>query len=93
MATYRVMRWRDIPTQVKAEDETGAVVTQQLPLFFQQEVDRVAMREGLVGDDAYLDAWAWSEEAERAGTAAEVAAEVAAEIADDWKRSREEADA
>ena len=73
MATYRVMSWRDIPSQIKATDDTGATVSEMLPASFQAEIDRVAMAEGLVGSDEYLEAWAWSKPAEREGTAEEVA--------------------
>ena len=48
MATYRVMSWRDIPTQVKATDDSGATVSKTMPVFFQQEIDRIAMAEGLI---------------------------------------------
>ena len=80
MARYRVMSWRDIPSQVKATDDTGASASRMLPNRWQQEIDRIAMREGLVDTDAYLDAWAWSGETERAGTADEVADAVLAEL-------------
>jgi hypothetical protein len=81
MARYRVMAWRGIPSQVKATDESGAAASRMLPDRFQQEIDRIAVRDGLVGTDEYLDLWAWSAEAERPGTADEVADAVAAELA------------
>lgn len=73
MATYRVMSWRDIPSQIKATDDSGATVSRMLPASFQAEIDRVAMAEGLIGSDEYLEAWVWSEPAKREGTAEEVA--------------------
>ena len=88
MATYRVMSWRGIPAQVKATDASGASVSRQLPPFFQQEIDRVAMREGLMDTDAYLDLWAWSEERERDGPAEAVAEALVVEIAEEWRRSQ-----
>lgn len=84
MASYQVMSWRDIPSQVKATDPDGAFVRRQLPAFFQQEIDRVAMAEGLIDSDAYLEAWAWSEPVERDGTAEEVAEALVGELADVW---------
>ena len=87
MATFRVMAWRGIPTQVQASDGPGAPVNVQLPLFFQQEIDRVAMREGLIDSDEYLEGWAWSEPQERDGSATEVAEAVAAQLAEGWKES------
>jgi hypothetical protein len=84
MTRYQVMTWRDIPAQVKASDSSGEARV-QLPSFFQQEIDRAAMAEGLIESDAYLDAWAWSEPAERTGSADEVA--VAEEVAQAWLRT------
>lgn len=86
MATYRVMSWRGIPSQVKVTDDTGATVSRMLPASFQQEIDRVAMAEGLAGTDDYLEAWAWSEEVEREGTADAVAEALLAELGETWRR-------
>jgi hypothetical protein len=77
---YRVLSWRDIPSQVKATDETGAAVSTRLPARFQERIDQEAMRLGLYGTDAYLEEWTWSAEEERPGSAEEVAAAVVAEI-------------
>ena len=91
MASYRVMSWRGIPSQVKATDDTGTNVSLMLPPFFQQEIDRVAMAEGLVGTDEYLDAWVMSEETTREGTAQEVADAVAEEAGEAWRRENDRA--
>ena len=89
MATYRVMSWRGIPSQVKVTDDSGTTVSRMLPAFFQQEIDRVAMAEGLAGTDEYLEAWQWSDEAHRdGGSAEEVAKVVAAELEERWRRER-----
>ena len=88
MATYRVMSWRDIPTQVKATDDSGATVSKTMPVFFQQEIDRIAMAEGLIDSDEYLEAWDWSDEAERDGSAREVAEAVVTELEEAWRRER-----
>jgi hypothetical protein len=89
MASYRVMSWRGIPSQVRATDDTGATVSRMLPPFFLQEIDRVAMAEGLVGSDEYLEAWVWSDEAIRDGSADVVAAAVAEEVGDAWRREND----
>ncbi|MEX1334946.1 MAG: virulence factor [Candidatus Limnocylindrales bacterium] len=89
MASYRVMTWRGIPSQVKATDETGASVSRMMPPFFLQEIDRVAMAEGLLGSDEYLEAWAWSDEAQRAGSAEAVAKAVADEVGEAWRREND----
>ena len=57
MATVQVLYWQDVPSVVKAPD--GA--KRQLPHWFQQEIDRRAMEQGLVGSDAYLEHWHWEE--------------------------------
>jgi len=80
MIRVQVLSWRDIPSVVRATAEDGTQVSRQLPEWFQQEIDRVAMEEGLVGSDAYLEQWAWSDAEEREGDAGTVLDEVAAEL-------------
>lgn len=80
MATYRVLSWRGIPSQVKASDAAGDSQSRMLPGSFQQQIDRVAMAEGLMDTDAYLEGWDWSEPVERDGSAADVAEAVLAEL-------------
>jgi hypothetical protein len=84
MATIRILSWRGIPAQVKARSQGSRPVSLVLPDWFSQEIDRVAMRDGLIGSDDYLAGWAWSEEVERAGNAADVARLVANELAAEW---------
>jgi hypothetical protein len=64
--TVQVLYWQDVPSLVKDGD-----AKLQLPEWFQQEIDRRAMEQSLVGSDAYLEHWHW-EEAE--GTLDEVVA-------------------
>ncbi len=87
MASYTVMSWRGIPSQVKVSDETGTTVSRQLPPFFQQQIDRVAMTEGIIESDEYLEAWAWSDERTREGSAEDVASVLVDELADEWRRA------
>ena len=89
MARYRVLSWRDIPTQVEASDETDAVAKRPMPKWFMYEVSRITMREGLAGTDDYLDAFTWSGETERDGTADAVADAVVVELAARWGRTPE----
>lgn len=86
MARYRVLSWRGIPSQLEVVDENGDTLMRQLPAFFQQQIDRVAMAEGLIDDDAYLEAWEWSEPAERDGSAAAIADDLVEEVAEGWRR-------
>jgi hypothetical protein len=49
----------------------AGAVKRQLPEWFQQEIDRVAMEQGLLGSDAYLEQWEWRDHGETAGSDAE----------------------
>jgi hypothetical protein len=81
MARYRVLAWRDIPTQVTATDETGVTVNRPMARWFMQEISRITMREGLAGTDDYLEAFDWSAWTDRVGSADEVAEAVLTELA------------
>ena len=79
MATYKILYWQEIPSQIKAEDDDEEV---NLPLSEQlmDRIDQVAMQRGLKSADDFLAQWKWSEEEERDGSAEEVAAAVMAEL-------------
>ena len=79
MATYKILYWQEIPTQIKAEDDADDV-TVELPAKFMERIDRLAVQRGLQGSDDYLAQWRWSEEEERSGSAREVAEAVRAEL-------------
>ena len=66
MATYQILYWRDIPAQVRVYDGKRRI-SRQLPQRFQNRIDRVAMQEGIVDNDAYLEQWHWSEKREMPG--------------------------
>jgi hypothetical protein len=57
VATVQVLYWQDVPSVVKAPDGSK----RQLSDWFQQEIDRRAMEQGLVGSDAYLEHWHWED--------------------------------
>ena len=75
MARVQVLYWQQIPSVVRVGD-----VKRQLPEWFQQEIDRVAMDQGLLGSDAYLEQWEWRDLGERTGDPAVVIDEVEAEL-------------
>ena len=81
MTRYRVLAWREIPTQIEATDASGAVVKRPMPRWFMQEISRITMRQGLAGTDEYLAEFGWTDDVERDGTVDEVADAVVAEIA------------
>jgi len=79
MAKYAILNWQDLPSLVEATDENGTHKI-QLSEAFQALIDNVAMKQGLVGSDAYLDDWNRGEPQERDGSAEEVVKAVAAEL-------------
>jgi Virulence factor len=79
MATYKILYWQEIPSQVKAEDDQDEV-NLQMPARFMERVDRLAMQRGLQGSDDFLEQWHWSDEEDRDGSAQEVASAVVAEL-------------
>jgi len=84
MARYRILSWRGIPAQLKIYPEEGRPRSIPLDNWFVTEIDRVAMREGLVGTDAYLEQFEWSDDLERPGSAEEVTVELVAELEAEW---------
>ena len=85
MATYKILYWQEVPSQVKTEDDRDDV-TLQMPPKFMERIDRLAVQRGLQEADDYLAQWQWSDEEEREGTAREVAEAVVAELESkaDW---------
>jgi len=85
VATYRILYWLEIPSQIKATDDLDEV-TVQLDSRFMERIDQLAAQRGLQGTDDYLAQWHWSDEQEREGTAEEIAQAVKHELeADaDW---------
>ena len=79
MATYKILYWQEIPSQIKAEDDLDDL-TVPMPDRFQERIDLMAARRGLQDADAYLAQWKWSEEEDREGSAEEVAEAVRVEL-------------
>jgi hypothetical protein len=79
VATYKILKWKEIPTQITVEDESDSV-TVMLDDRFLKLIDAQAMKDGSTEADTFLDAWHWSEEEEREGSAQEVAEALKAEI-------------
>jgi hypothetical protein len=79
VAIYKILYWQEIPTQIKAEDDTDDV-TVMLDGRFMEQIDILAAKRGLQASDDYLAQWKWSEEEERDGSAREVADALKAEL-------------
>lgn len=76
MAKLRVMYWKEIPVQVKAEDgdaELSCLLSQR----FQNGLDAISMFDGSSGSDEYLMAFEWGDVVEIDGTVEEAATAVA----------------
>ena len=56
MAQLVILSWRDIPAQVLVKSGRKSA-KRELSKRFIEAIDRVAMREGASGTDAYLDQW------------------------------------
>jgi hypothetical protein len=72
VATYRILYWQEIPSQIRVTDDLDEV-TIQLDSRFMERIDQLAAQRGLQGTDDYLAQWQWSDELERDGSAEDVA--------------------
>ena len=79
MASYQILYWQDLPSQIKAWDDFDEVKI-ELPARFAARIDQVAQAQGLTSAEDYLAQWRWGDTLERAGTAAEVAESVRGEL-------------
>ena len=73
MAKYQILYWKHIPAQVKVSVEGQRTLSRPMPGRFQEEIDKIAMQEGLAGTDDYLNQWNWTPKQERPGTPEQVA--------------------
>ena len=80
MTKVQILYWQEIPSLLRATSADGTQVSRQLPDWFQQEIDRVAMEQNLIGSDAYLEQWHWVGPEEHEGAANDVLDVVEAEL-------------
>jgi len=79
MASYQILYWQEIPSQVKAFDDFDEVKV-ELSQRFANRIDQAAHTRGLTRADDYLSQWRWSDEATREGSPEEVAAAIRDEL-------------
>jgi len=79
MATYQVLYWQEIPSQVDARDGSKSH-KEMLSQRFQELIDLVATKRGLVESETYISGWSKGDKSERPGSAVDVAKSVAAEL-------------
>ena len=85
MATYKILYWQEVPSQIKVDDGVDEI-TVPLPPRFMERIDLLAAKRKLQDADDYLAQWKWGEEEEHDGSAEEVAAALIAELESqaDW---------
>ena len=69
---------------VKAFADDGTTMSRQLPDWFQQEIDKRAMVQGLTESDAYLEQWRWGDMQERPGSPSDVLDDVSRELESEY---------
>jgi 5-methyltetrahydrofolate--homocysteine methyltransferase len=74
---YQILRWRDLPSAIKAWDDFGEVKV-DLPGGFAEHIDAEAQRLGLVSADDYAAQFSWDDEQERPGSPDEVVSAIIA---------------
>jgi hypothetical protein len=82
----RILYWQEIPSLIRVTADDGTQQSRQLPDWYQQEIDRIAMEQGLIGSDAYLEQFAWRELDPRAGAPNDVLDAVETELTAEHKR-------
>jgi hypothetical protein len=87
MASFQVLYWKHIPSQVVAW-EGEARVKRMLPDYFQAAIDAYAMKDGSTDMDAYLEGWRRGPVEERGGTPDDVMNAVVDELTAANPRSR-----
>ena len=80
MAYFQILYWQEIPSQIKAWDDSDEVSLELGPEFMSR-IDQAAQNQGLTSTDDYLAHWKWSDEQEREGSAQEVADSLRKEFA------------
>jgi hypothetical protein len=80
VARFQILYWQDVPSVLQAFADDGTPVKRQLPDWYQQEIDRQAMEQGLIGSDAYLEQFGWRDLEPRDGAPSDVLDAVEAEL-------------
>ena len=79
MVTLTLVSWQEIPSLVEAREGRDRHRI-ELSARFQELIDMIAMRRGLAGTDAYLEAWRREKIDEKDGVPEEIAKQAADEI-------------
>ncbi len=87
MARYQIMYWKEIPSQVRAEDADG-MVKAMLPDRFQQAIDAAAMVDGSTDTDDYLAGWGWADWQEQEGSGQALLETIIGQLDADYPQKR-----
>jgi hypothetical protein len=79
MATYQILYWKDIPSQIRVEGD-GEEIKLELDARIQELIDKRATDLGATNSDDYLAGWVWSDPEDRSGNAQEVATNLKREL-------------
>ena len=90
MASYQIIYWQQIPSMVEVKGQDGRHKV-ELSERFQKLIDLIAMKQELVGTDAYLEQWTKSRRQNHPGSAAEVARTISAKIEQQYEQVRKTA--
>ena len=88
MTRFQVLSWQEIPSLVRVFADDGSHTSHQLPDWFQQEIDRVAMVQGLIGSDEYLEQWSWGDPQGRPEPAGVLVDALVAEFTERFRQDR-----
>ena len=88
MTRFQVLYWQEIPSLVRVFADDGSYTSHQLPDWFQQEIDRIAMEQGLVGSEECLEQWSWGGPQERPEPADVVVDALVAEFTERFRQDR-----
>ena len=83
MTKYQILSWRGIPAQIRAT-QNGKKTSKELPIRFQKEIDRIAMKEDLFGSEEYLNGWNWGNLISLKGNLNEVLDIVIEDLVSEW---------
>lgn len=71
MASYQILYWQNIPSQIKVWNDFDEDKV-ELPQKFITRIDIAAKEQGLTAEDDYLSQWRWGDEKERPGSVQDV---------------------
>ena len=79
MASYQILYWQEIPSQIKVIEDIEEHIVPLDPCFMEW-IDHTAAQRGCENEEDYLAGWHWGERMEKEGSMAEVAEEVKKEL-------------